>query len=182
VPGENTIGIVDTDTNAVVKTFTGLPNGPEQPRYNSADGMLYVVARDANMVLQFDPSTDALVRQTELPSECGPSGLAINPVNELALLGCSTHRTVFWDLAQWQVSSVVDNVGSGDAAIYVPNVDRFMFAAEGFHRGQVIGFFDGNGQFLTNLPTTPISHQIAFDETNRNVYCVVGPVGAFPLP
>lgn len=182
VPGENTIGVVDTDTNALIKTFTGLPSGLEQPRYNSADGMLYVVVRDANMLLQFDPSTDVLVRQTELSVECGPNGLAINPANELALLGCSTQHTVFWDLAQWQMSRVVDNVGSGDAAIYIPSVDRFMFAAQGFHRGPVIGFFDGNGQFLTNVPTTTISHQIAFDETNRMVYTVVGPLGAFRLP
>jgi YVTN family beta-propeller protein len=182
VPGENTIGVVDTDTNTVIKTFTGLPSGLEQPRYNSADGMLYVVVRDANMLLQFDPSTDALVRETELPVECGPNGLAINPANDLALLGCSTQHTVFWDLAQWQIAGVVDNIGSGDAAIYDSSVDRFMFAAQGFHRGPVIGFFDGDGQFLTNVPTTTTSHQIAFDETNRMVYTVVGPLGVFPLP
>ena len=71
-PGENTIGVVDTETNTVITEFTGLPGGLEQPRYNSADGMLYVVVRDANMLLQFDPSTDALVRQAELPVRCGP--------------------------------------------------------------------------------------------------------------
>lgn len=57
-----------------------------------------------------------------------------------------------------------------------------MFAAQGFHRGPVIGLFDGNGQFLTNVPTSSISHQVAFDEANLIVYAVLGPLGAIRLP
>src|SRR6266568_1089547 len=182
VPFDNAIGVVDSLQNTLIKTFTGMPGGLEQPRYNPADGMLYVAMRDANSLLQFDPTNDVLVRQTELPVACGPNGLAINPSNNLALLGCNEQRTVFWDLAQWQVANVVDNIGAGDAAIYDANVDRFIFAAQGFHRGPVIGLFDGNGQFITNVPTSSISHQVAFDETNMMVYTVVGQLGAFRLP
>ena len=133
-PRENTIGVVDAHTNVLTKTFTSMPRGLEQPRYNPGDGVLYVVVRDANMLLQFDPVNDVLVRQTELPIACGPNGLAINPTNGLALLGCNAQRTVFWDLKQWQPVNEVDNVGAGDAAVYNARVDRFMFAAQAFHR------------------------------------------------
>jgi DNA-binding beta-propeller fold protein YncE len=182
VPRESAIGVVDANQNVLITTLTGLPSGLEQPRYNPSDGMLYVVVRDANMLLQFDPAGDVLVRQTELPIACGPNGLAINPKNSLALLGCNTQRTVFWDLRQWQLVSTVDNVGAGDAAIYDAGVDRFMFAAQGFHRGPGLGLFDGNGTFVLNVPTIAISHQVALDETNWMVYTVVGPLGVFRLP
>jgi hypothetical protein len=182
VPHDNMMRVVDADHDELIKTFTGMPGGLEQPRYNPTDGMLYVVVRDANMLLQFDSVHDALVRQAELPIDCGPNGLAINPSTDLALLGCDAQRTVFWDLQQWQLNSVVDDVGAGDAAIYDAHADRFMFAAQGFYRGPVIGFFDGSGNFLTNVPTSSISHQVAFDETNRLVYTVTGPLGVFPIP
>lgn len=182
VPRDNMIGVVDTDRNVLIKTFASMPSGLEQPRYNRGDGMLYVAVRDANMLLQFDPVNDVLVRQTELPIACGPNGLAINPTNGLALLGCNAQRTLFWDLTQWQLTNEVDNVGAGDAAIYNARVDRFMFAAEAFHRGPAIGFFDGTGHFITNVPTSTLSHQVAFDEANMMVYTVVGPLGIFRLP
>ncbi len=36
--------------------------------------------------------------------------------------------------------------------------------------------------FLTNVPTSTLSRQVAFDEVNMMVYAVVGGLAIFPLP
>jgi DNA-binding beta-propeller fold protein YncE len=165
---------IDAVTNHVMKRISGLGRALEQPRFNSADGMVYIVSNSDNLLHQIDPTTDELVQTFEIGDECNPNGLAINPVTNQALLACDNHErphTIIWDLNAHRVASSIPDCGCGDGAIYDPVADRFFFAASGFPSGPVIGIFGGNPvQLRVNVPTQAGASWVAFDQTNKMVY------------
>src|SRR5438445_871132 len=87
------VTVVDAVGNTIVKQFKDLGEGREQPRYNAADGMMYMTSSDPNAVFQFDPRSDTLVKNYDVKVYCNPNGLAINPATNQALLGCSNKAT-----------------------------------------------------------------------------------------
>jgi YVTN family beta-propeller protein len=182
---------IDAVTHRVVKKIDGLGGALEQPRFNPADGMVYLAGNADNVLYQVDPVTDTLVHTFDIGDACHPNGLAINPATNQALLACSNRErphTVIWDLKAQKVASVIEESGCGDGAIYVPGIDRFFFAASGFTGGPVMGIFGGNPvRFLANVPTERGASWVAYDETNRRVYAPAIRDGlpalvSFPLP
>ncbi len=165
---------VDAVKNTIIKQFKDLGEGLEQPRYNAADGMMYMTSSDQNAVFQFDPATDALVKKYDVGVSCDPNGLAINPKTNQALLGCSnkkTPMTVLWDLKTHAVITKFDQVGAGDMAFYSPKTNLWFFAAANFPKGAALAIFGGSPvHWLANLPTAVGSHAVAFDETNHVIY------------
>jgi hypothetical protein len=184
--GDRTIGVVATDTNQLIKTFTDIPESSiEQPRYDTADGFFYVALRATNRLAKFDPRTDTMVSMTDLGFPCTPSGVAIKPSTNMALLGCRAvpgPGLIFWNLNTNAIDHVVPNVTGVDGAIYNAKEDRFFAAASRWHRGPVMAMLDGSGNFITNVPTTIQSHQVGFDQTNRVVYTLGGGLVSFKLP
>jgi len=182
---------IDAVTNEVVKRIDGLGKALEQPRFNPADGMVYLAGNGDNVLYQVDPVRDVLVNTFDIGDDCSPNGMAINPETNQALLACSNRQrphTVIWDLNTQSIASVIEESGCGDGAIYSAAVDRFFFAASGFGGGPVMGVFGGNPvRFITNVPTERGSSWVAFDETNRMVYAPAIRNGKpalikFPLP
>jgi len=182
---------IDAVTNEVVKRIEGLGKALEQPRFNPADGMVYLAGNGDNVLYQVDPVRDALVNTFDIGDDCSPNGMAINPETNQALLACSNRQrphTVIWDLNTQSIASVIEESGCGDGAIYSAAVDRFFFAASGFGSGPVMGVFGENPvRFITNVPTERGSSWVAFDETNRVVYAPAIRNGKpalikFPLP
>jgi DNA-binding beta-propeller fold protein YncE len=182
---------IDAVKNEIVAKIEGLGGALEQPRYNPADGMVYLVSNSDNVIHQIDPVTDRLVHTFEIGDECNPNGMAINTTTNQALLACNNKKrphTVIWDLKTKKVASVIEDCGCGDGAIYDPVVDRFFFAASGFPSGPVMGIFGGNPvEFMTNVPTQAGASWVAFDQTNRLVYAPAIQDGkpaliSFPLP
>src|SRR5258706_586787 len=182
---------IDATTNRVTKKIGGLGGALEQPRFNSRDGMVYLVSNSDNVIHQIDPRTDRLVTTFDIGDECNPNGLAINPSTNQALLGCDYQerpRTIIWDLDERRIASVIDDCGCGDGAIYDPVVDRFFFAASGFPAGPVIGIFGGDPVVhQINVPTQAGASWVAFDQTHRIVYAPAIQDGrpaliGFPLP
>lgn len=182
---------IDAVTNEVVKRIDGLGKALEQPRFNRADGMVYLAGNGDNVLHQVDPVQDVLVNTFDIGDACSPNGMAINPETNQALLACSNRQrphTVIWDLNTQSIASVIEESGCGDGAIYSAAVDRFFFAASGFGGGPVMGVFGENPvRFITNVPTERGSSWVAFDETNRMVYAPAVRNGKpalmkFPLP
>jgi DNA-binding beta-propeller fold protein YncE len=165
---------IDAVTNQLVARIDGLGRGLEQPRYNPADGMVYVVSNVDNVIHQVDPTRDQLMHSFEIGDDCSPNGLAINPTTNQALLGCDNDRSphlIIWDLSAHRISSVLDGCGCGDGAIYDPVVDRYFFAASGFPSGPVVSIIDGGSATLVaNVATGPGASWVAFDQTNKVLY------------
>lgn len=185
------VGVIDAVTYVVAGKIEGLGGDLEQPRYNTADGMLYVASRAANALHKIDPKTDKLVATFEIGDPCNPNGIAIDPTSQQALLVCANKQkphSVIWDLKAHRVASVIDASGGGDGAIYDPTVDRFFGAHSGFTGGPVIGIFGGQpARLLANVPTQRGASWVAYDRTNRLVYAPAIENGkpaliSFPLP
>jgi YVTN family beta-propeller protein len=185
------IAVIDGKTNQLIKKFDNVGPTLEQPRYNAKDGMIYVNSTEANQIIQFDPATDTLVKKIDVIDPTNPTGLAINPTTNKALLGCSNktkqHLTV-WDFTTQKVASTTDKAGSADVTLYDPVANVYLAACSGFTCGPVVAILDGTtGNFITNVPTFPGAHVLTYDETNRMVYtCDWTPYNAalisFPLP
>lgn len=136
---------------------------------------MYLTGSGGNVVFRFDPVADTLVAKMDIGVACSPNGLAINPTTNQAILGCSDKKTqgvVVFDLTVGQAVASLYQAGAGDSAIYDAQADRFFFAASGYYRGGQLAIFSGSTpvQFITNVPTTPGSHAVAYDETNKVVY------------
>jgi len=184
--------IIDATKDTITKKIDGLTQpGLEQPRYNPNDKMMYMTSGPSNLLYQFDPSKDELVKKIDVVEPCSPQGLAINATTNQALLGCGNQKqqfTAIWDFKTSKVAAKYDQVGAGDQAIYSPKADRYFFAASNYYRGPSMGIFDGaTGKFITNVPTVPGAHGVAFDETNNLIYAGDGRPGpaaifSFPLP
>ena len=183
--------VVDGATNEIIGRIDGLGGGLEQPRFNSADGMIYLTDNIENVLYQIDPASNRLVNTFEIQDACYPNGLAINPKTNRALLACSNKErphTVIWDLNRQTIESVIEESGSGDGALYEPSLDRFFFAASGFGGGPVIGIFGGTPvRFLGNVPTAKGASWVGYDRTNNLVYAPAVEKGrpvllSFPMP
>jgi DNA-binding beta-propeller fold protein YncE len=188
---EGFLASIDAVKNVLLKKIDGLGGGLEQPRFNPADGMLYLAGNTDDVLYQIDPATDTLVNTFLLDEDCHPNGLAINPASGQALLACANRQrphTVFFDLKEQKIASVVEETGSGDGATYDPTIDRFFFAASGWKDGPVVGIFGGNpARFIANVPTGRMASWVAYDRTNRLVYTPTIRDGmpallSFPLP
>jgi DNA-binding beta-propeller fold protein YncE len=184
------ITAVDAVSNQIITQWTNQGDGLEQPRYNPADGMMYMTSSDQNAIFVFDPRSDTLVGKLDVVDQCNPNGLAINPNNGMAVLGCSNaanpHAAV-WDIQQRKVVSTIRQTGRVDGALYSPTADRFMLASRYF-RGPAITVISGDGKFVTNVgPTDTNSHQVAFAQANSMLFTIMIPDGkpslaAFALP
>lgn len=168
------VTVIDAVTNTIIKKFDQMGDALEQPRYNSADGMMYLTSSGQNAIFQFDPTKDVLVKKYDVGVPCDPNGLGINPTTNQALLGCSNKKTqqgVAWDLKAAKVIATFDQAGAGDAVFYSAKADRFFWGASNFYRGGQMAIFSGNPiKFLTNVPTAVGAHGVAFDETNNIIY------------
>ncbi len=171
---EGFMAVIDAVNNVLLKKIEGLGGGLEQPRFNPADGMVYLAGNSDDVVYQIDATTDELVATYALNEDCHPNGMAINPETGEALLACANRQrphTVIFDLKSKQIASVIEDCGSGDGAVYDPVAGRFFFAASGFGSGPVVGVFGGNpARWLTNVTTGPFASWVAFDQTNRLLY------------
>ena len=183
------VGVIDAETHAVVAKIEGLGPDVEQPRYNAADGMVYVASRTSNTLHQIDPRTDTLVATFDIATPCNPNGVAIDPKRNVALLVSDKHPyTVMWDLARQKVAAVIEGSGDGDGAIYDETVDLFFGAHSGMTGGPVIGIFGGNPlRLMANVPSTKGASWVAYDRAHRLLYAPAIEDGrpallAVPLP
>lgn len=161
-----TVASVDPTTSQVTGRID-LKSAVEQPRFDPADGMLYVTAPDADALFRIDPVKEEIVNTYKLDG-CKPSGLAINPTRELALIAC-TGSAMVMDLrkgSHWLTSGV----RGGDVVSYDAGADRFVVASPHINSPSAVGVFRGDGHFLSATSTDSSGHAAAYDGARGVVY------------
>ena len=157
---------VDTATNKV-RLRLAAKTTVEQPRYDPADGMVYVTAPGPDSLLQINPATGNVTR-TYVIKKCHPAGLGINPTRQLAMVTCGgSVGLVNLNTGAQEVSRVVQG---GDIVTYDSSADRFVVASPHGGSDSAVGIFSGSGEFLGSVAATPKAHAAAFDALHGVVY------------
>lgn len=117
--------------NRIVSSQLALPGSPELMRFNPNDGLIYQAITDADNKGQgqglyvFDPVANAITAKYLTP-DCTPHGVEIDPVSNVALLGCSPGGQVMLDLAHGgSVVKTFANVTGTDLTAFNPNTRNF---------------------------------------------------------
>jgi hypothetical protein len=161
---EGKITSIDPATGTVKAHFT-IGYAVEQPRYDPVDGMVYVTSPDANALFKVDPNNGS-VTKIPLGGSCQPTGMAINPKTNTAVIACSSF-IVSWDLAH-ATAQTFTQVAGGDIVSYDAKADRFLVASP---NSTVVGLFGGNPvDYVASVPTGSHGNSAAYDETNDMVY------------
>lgn len=177
-PDDGFVASVNPSTGTVVARIV-IPDSSatEQPVYDPVDGMLYVADADDNAILLMDPRKSTLVHQYVLPDVCVPHGFAIDPATDQGLIGCGDKDsllTMAWDFAAKRVFQTFDFAGGGDQVVFDEKAQHFYFAASGFTPAELAVFNADPITYLTAVPTSHHSIQVAYDETNHLLYTIDG--------
>jgi streptogramin lyase len=180
-----TVVVVDASTDKVTNRFD--VKGPvEQPRLDPADGKLYVTTPKTDSLLRLDPATGAVTR-TFTQKGCRPSGLAINPSRQIALVACGASTAVF-DL-RTGLDQVSATVQGGDIVNYDAPLDNFTIGSSHGPGNSTVGVFAGDGHFLGQVASAPNAHAAVFDDATGLLYAAgargllsFSPAACAPLP
>jgi hypothetical protein len=159
---------IDPSTGEIKAQFT-VGSIVEQPRFNPADGMVYVTSPAADALFQIDPN-DGLVTNKYPLGGCKPVGMAINPSSKTALIACHTYVLSF-DLVAGKSTGTFP-LGNSDIVTYDAKVDRFFVASlPHANTPGSVGMFGGNPVvYLSSVQTDGSGNSAAYDETNKIVY------------
>jgi len=164
---DGTVLTIDARTIKVLSTAkVGKPL--EQPRYDPTDGMVYVSVPDLDALAQIDPTTGTVKKTLKLGG-CIPTGLAIKPAADTAVLACRA-SVMAYDLKTGK-SQTFDRVADGDVVHYYPSVDRFFITSAHDGVPTVVGMFGGDPiGYMTSANVTGGGNAAAYDATNDLVY------------
>jgi WD40 repeat protein len=164
---DGTITRID-GTSGDVKAHYKVGYALEQPRYNPADGMLYVTSPDADALFRIDPASGAL-RSKMLLGGCLPMGMAIDARTDHALIACRL-SVIDWDLRTGG-SVNFGQIEAGDVVVYDSKVDRFFVASPKKSPGGAVGIFSANPvDWVSTVVTGAGGNSVAYDELNGVVY------------
>jgi DNA-binding beta-propeller fold protein YncE len=181
---DGTLAIIDTTKNAITRSVK-VGSALEQPRFDPADGMLYVTSPDADALFKIDPATATITSKNTLGS-CQPVGLAINPRANQAMIAC-TNWTLAWNL-RTSTAQGFNEAAHGDIVRYDPAADRYLVASPGSINTSTVAIFGGSPiAYISSVTTGAGGNAADYDETNRLVYTTdfrPGQVGveAFQIP
>jgi DNA-binding beta-propeller fold protein YncE len=175
-PDDGFIGSIDAITGKLVGQIFNL-GATEQPVFDPVDGMLYVADADSNSILQIDPVKLVRLHEYPLPDVCVPHGLALDPATNQGLIGCGDKDsliTMAWDFGAKRVFNTFDFAGGGDQVVFDAKSQHFYFAAQGFAPPEMAIFNADPITFLTAVPTSHHSLNVAYDETHEAIYTIDG--------
>jgi hypothetical protein len=159
---------VDASTDKVTHRYD-VKSPVEQPRFDPADGKLYVTTPGPDALVQLDPASGKVTR-TLTQKGCHPSGLAINPSRQLALVACRGSMAVF--NLRSGLDEVTRSVPGGDIVTYDAAMDRFTVGSSHGPRDSSVGVFDGDGRFVGMVASSPKAHGAVFDDRTGLLYAV----------
>jgi hypothetical protein len=162
-----TLTTVDSGTGEIKGQFQ-IGFALEQPRFDAADGMLYVTSPDADALFRLDPDDGTVQKKVSLGG-CQPTGFAINPKSNQGVIACRNSILSF-DLHRDNSEKFLQQPG-GDIVSYDATVDRFLVGAP-FKPGQgAVGILGGNPiVYITTVVTGALGKSAAYDEANDVVY------------
>jgi len=164
---EGTITSIDSGTGEVKGKFK-VGFALEQPRFDPADGMLYVTSPDAGSLFRLDPN-DGTVKKKQTLAGCQPMGLAINPKSNQALISCSK-AVLSYDLSHDKSEQFSQQPG-GDIVTYDARVDRFFVGAPFKPSKGAVAIFGGTPiAYITTVVTGAGGKSAAYDEAGDIVY------------
>ncbi len=115
----------------IIASQLALPGSPELMRFNPNDGLIYQAITDGDNQGQgkglyvFDPVANVITAKYLTP-DCTPHGVEIDPVANVALLGCSPGGQVMLDLARGGVVlKTFPNITGTDLTAFNPNTRNF---------------------------------------------------------
>ena len=168
--GDNgSVVAMNTETDKVTKTFALNAISVEQPRFDPADGKLYVATPKTDSIVVLDPSSGKTVR-TLKQDKCHPKGLAINPSRQLAMVACGGSMAVF--NLRTGLDEITTRVPGGDIVTYDASLDRFTVGSSHGPRDSAVGVFDGSGRFVGMVAASPSAHGAVFDDRTGLLYAV----------
>jgi hypothetical protein len=114
-----------------------LPWSPELTRFNTVDGLIYQVITDGDNknaaagMVAYDPVANKIV-STVLTPNCVPHGIDIDPVSNVALLGCGTNQgQIMINLKDGTIMKQFSDVTGTDLLVFNPNNRRFYTGSAG---------------------------------------------------
>jgi hypothetical protein len=129
-----------TGINLAYKTIASqlaLPTSPELNAFNPNDGLIYQVTTDNDHqnkgagVIVYDPVANAIVTTYPTPN-CVGHGIAIDPVSDVALIGCGTNQgQVMMNLRDGTILNQFPDVTGTDLLVFNPNNRRFYTGSSG---------------------------------------------------
>jgi DNA-binding beta-propeller fold protein YncE len=164
----NAVVAIDAVTNKITGRYDA-KSAVEQPRYDPADGNLYVTTPGTDALLQINTATGA-VTQTYTIRHCHPAGLAINPARQLAMVACRS-STGLINLRNG-ANEVSRTVAGGDLVSYDAGADRFLVGSSHGPKDSSVGVFDGDGRFLAQVQTSDSAHGAVIDDRTGVVYAL----------
>ncbi|HKC19116.1 MAG TPA: YncE family protein [Candidatus Dormibacteraeota bacterium] len=160
--------VMDATTDKVTRTFP-LNTPVEQPRFDAADGKLYVTTPHTDALLRVDPSNGKVLR-TLTQKSCRPSGLAINPSRQIAMVACRGTMALF-DL-RTGLDQISRSVPGGDIVSYDSSADRFTVGSSHGPRDSSVGVYTGDARFVGMVASSPEAHGAVFDDRTGLLYAV----------
>jgi glutamine cyclotransferase len=164
----NFVIAVDVNTDKVTNRYD-LNVPVEQPRFDEADGKLYVTTPGTDSLVQIDPVT-GIVTRTFTVLKCNPKGLAINPTRQLAVAACGGSTAVF--NLRTGANEVSQTIPGGDLVSYDPQMDSFLVGSAHGPKDSSVGVLDGDGQFVAQVQSSPHARAAVFDDSTGMVYAV----------
>jgi len=175
------LSVIDMGNFKIIKQFTNLGDALEQPRYDSANGMMYMTA--GNGLYEFNPKTDTQVNLDSRSQVQGCTGIQMNPRTNMGVLSCSS--VVTYDFNEGQPTGSIEQACAGDEVAYSPALDIYALPGGTSCRfGATESFVGGTPvQFVTNVPILPGAHSTQINEASKLAY-IMGPDGlySFPVP
>jgi hypothetical protein len=118
-----------------VASQMALPGSPELNAFNPVDGLIYQVITDGDNnnlgagVVVYDPYANKL-KASYLTPNCVPHGIDIDPIANVALLGCGTNQPqVLMNLKDGTILQRFPDVTGTDLLVFNPNTRRFYVGA-----------------------------------------------------
>jgi hypothetical protein len=175
------LSVIDMANFKIVKQFTELGDALEQPRYDTANGMMYLTA--GNGLYTFDPRTDTQVGLDSRSTVQGCTGIQMNPRTNQGVISCSD--LVTYDFNEGAPTGTIGQACAGDEVAYSTALDVFAVPGGTSCRfGATESFVGGTPiQFMTNVPILPGAHNTQINDTSKLAY-IMGPDGlySFPVP
>lgn len=174
-PARRQVLVADVETNTArlitpngdTLAITPLPGRPRWSVYDAARARFLVNIREPACVAVLDAAMGSIVETWPMPS-AGPHGLDLDTIDGRAFIASDGGHILRAELADGQVTGLVDIAGVPDALWYNPTRARLYVAVGDPGVMQVID--TRTMAVIQTITTEPEAHTMAFDAQRQTLY------------